>query len=134
MSESDNCKKTTKNTIKIKSIPILLFSDWALAAGRKHRKHFSNRLTLSVEVPCRSSLLYTSTLHHHKASFFFLQCCSQFFRFSVYLSVFFPRCAHFTSSANSEVYTVEAMFFVNWYLSQHSAHQQLSSSVPSMRK
>ena len=46
--------------------PLLLciaFSSWAWARGaRKHQKHFSSRLTLSIEffkVPCRSSLLYT---------------------------------------------------------------------------
>ena len=45
------------------TVALYCFFQFGMGRGaRKHQKHFSNRLTLSIEffkVPCRSSLLYT---------------------------------------------------------------------------
>ena len=116
--------------------PLLLciaFSSWAWARGaRKHQKHFSSRLTLSIEffkVPCRSSLLYTplhSTTELHSSSCSVAVSSSIVlgsFYLSVLSSIFRKRFTSFTKSycSFSLFEAVFLSFSVNWCLSQLSS-------------
>ena len=105
---------------------VALYCFFQLGMGRgarKHQKHFSNRLTLSIEffkVPCRSSLLYTPSTPPQSFILLLVVLQSVFFT-----CLFFPVSSRNVSQALLSFTVVfrcfEAVFLsfsVNWCLSQ----------------
>ena len=110
---------------------VALYCFFQLGMGRgarKHQKHFSNRLTLSIEffkVPCRSSLLYTPL--YFTQSFILLLVVLQSVKV-LFTCLFFPVSSTSVSQALLSFTVVfrrfEAVFLsfsVNWCLSHLSS-------------